>query len=121
MLLHEFLQLPEEALSLADLERRSQPRFICYRRPLVRFLIKPSFESHRAFLQEVSPNGVRLLFTRPLDVGTILAIQLPSGSTGLSHILSAQVKYAIPEQDHGWRLGCRLSRSFTDAELLALR
>jgi hypothetical protein len=68
----------------------------------------------------VSRRGMRLVFKRPLEPGTIVAVQLRSNQAGLSLILTGKVEHTTPQNDSGWLLGCSLSRPLTDEEICAL-
>ena len=96
----------------------------CKRRPLVRLLARPSFKAFWASVREISVRGVRLVVDSPFDPGTVLAIQLQRKLSGLSGILTAQVRQLVPGESLGedgrWLLDCSLSRSLTDDELYTL-
>jgi hypothetical protein len=116
----DVLGQPQDLVEVEADDRRSLLRYECVRHPIVRFLIRPSYESHRAFLEEVSERGLRLRFKHPLEPGTVLAIQLRSSQAGASLILSAQVRHATPQKDSGWVIGCSLSRNLSEDELFGL-
>jgi hypothetical protein len=102
------------------LERRAVERYPCRRSPFVRVLARPSFQMYRAFLQDVSPEGLGLVLDRSFDVGTLLAIQLRTLHAGVSGILTARVIHATPQPDGSWLLGCRLNRRLTEEEIFHL-
>ena len=96
----------------------------CGRKPLVRVLARPSFTALWAAVREISVRGIRLVVDNPFEPGTVLAIQLQRKLSGLSGILTAQVRQLIPGEPAGeagrWLLDCSLSRSLTDDELYTL-
>jgi hypothetical protein len=101
-------------------ERRSGDRhFLSNFRPM-RLLPRPSHQSFHAFLRDFSIQGLGLIFTRPLESGTLLALQLRKRQTGMSDLLTAEVRHATALDDGFWALGCQLSRPLTQEECLAL-
>lgn len=98
--------------------------YVCGRRPLVRVLARPSFTALWASAREISVRGIRLVVDNPFEPGTVLAIQLQRKLSGLSGILTAQVRQLIPGESVGeagrWLLDCSLSRSLTDDEVYTL-
>ena len=102
------------------LERRAFERYPCRRSPFVRVIARPNFQAHRAFLQDVSLEGIGLILDRPFDIGTLLAVQLRSTHTGVSGILTAKVIHATQQGDGSWLVGCTLNRRLTDDEICHL-
>jgi hypothetical protein len=88
--------------------------------PLIRILVRPSFQPYRANVRDISIMGLGIICDRYLQPGAVLAIQLQRRHAGVSGILSASVAYSAPLPDGRWRCGCRLSRSLTDDELYSL-
>jgi hypothetical protein len=105
---------------LLEIDRRGSDRYPCLRRPAVRLLARPSFQSYHAVVRDVAFRSIGLLVEKPFDAGTILAIQMRSRHAGFSGILSAQVQHATQQADGTWLLGCTLSRSLTDDEIFQL-
>src|SRR5471032_1834029 len=97
--------------TLLDIDRRGCDRYPCLRRPAVRILARPSFQSYHAVVRDVAFRSIGLMIEKPFDTGTILAIQMRSRHAGFSGILSAQVQHATRQDDGTWLLGCTLSRS----------
>jgi hypothetical protein len=108
-----------QTAALAIDRRNGERHFLGNFRP-IRLLPRPSFQSFYAFLRDISIQGVGLIFTRPLEPGTLLAIELRKHMTGMSDILTAGVRHATPLEDGFWALGCQLSRPLTPEEGLAL-
>ena len=108
------------ANTLLEMDRRGCDRYPCLRRPAVRVLARPSFQSYHAIVRDVAFRSIGLLLEKPFDTGTILAIQMRSRHTGFSGILSAQVQHTTQQADGTWLLGCTLSRSLTDDEIFQL-
>jgi hypothetical protein len=106
--------------TLLEIDRRGCDRYPCLRRPAVRLLAKPSFQSFHAVVRDIAFRSIGLMVEKPFDIGTVLAIQMRSRHTGFSGILSAQVQHATRQPDGTWLLGCTLSRSLTDDEIFQL-
>ena len=106
--------------TLLEIDRRGCDRYPCLRRPAVRLLAKPSFQSYHAVVRDISFRSIGLLVEKPFDIGTILAIQMRSRHAGFSGILSAQVQHATQQADGTWLMGCTLSRSLTDDEIFQM-
>jgi len=101
--------------------RRVSVRYACNDRPwLIRVLAKPSFQSVRALVQDISATGVSLALGSKVPAGTVLAIEFRSSGSGYSGILSARVVRAGPMASGGWLIGCQLSRPLSDEDLRAL-
>jgi hypothetical protein len=109
-----------KANTLLEIDRRGVDRYPCLRRPAVRVLARPSFQSYHALVREVAFRSIGLLLEKPFEAGTVLAIQMRSRHTGFSGILSAQVQHTTQQADGTWLLGCTLSRSLTDDEIFQL-
>jgi hypothetical protein len=106
--------------TLLEIDRRGCERYPCLRRPAVRLLAKPSFQSYHAVVRDISFRSIGLLLEKPFEAGTILAIQMRSRHAGFSGILSAKVQHAAQQADGTWLMGCTLSRSLTDDEIFQL-
>ena len=106
--------------SLLEIDRRGTERYSCLRRPAVRLLARPSFQSYHAVVRDVSFRSIGLMVEKPFEAGTVLAIQMRSRHAGFSGILSAQVQHSTQQADGTWLMGCTLSRSLTDDEIFQL-
>ena len=100
--------------------RRAEPRYLCGRWHTGRLIHWPSLASRWAVLRDVSRRGLGLVAEEAFPPGSVVALQLPPGPTGVSGSLVAKVRYALPQDDGFWRLGASLFRPLTDEELLAL-
>jgi PilZ domain len=99
------------------LERRFASRFECWDAPMVRVLPKPTFQAMWAVVLDVSERGLGLLLCHPLDIGTIVAIQLQRKRIGMSGILSGRVVHCAQQDNKTWRVGCLLSRNLSEEEI----
>jgi hypothetical protein len=98
-------------------ERRAHARTPLPHRPLVQLLVKPSFQSVRAFIHDVSPGGIAFLINRPLKPGNRVAFQLRSDRRGNTRIQSARVIHLTPQSGGNWLVGCELSPPLGDEDL----
>jgi hypothetical protein len=84
-------QSQELVLSLSagrDLEQRANVRYRCGDGTVMRLAVRPEFRGYRTLLHDFSSGGVGLLMERPVDVGTVLVIELRSGNSdvGSNHL-----------------------------------
>jgi hypothetical protein len=89
----------------AGQDSRSQERYQCRPRTLVRLAVRPSFQSFPALAHDISAEGIGFLFNRPLEAGTVLALQLDGERPGISLIRMAQVIHSrrhLPVTDAPW-------------------
>src|SRR5262245_41958006 len=87
-------QLDQSTLSRrAGIEARTQKRYRCREKKLLRFAIRPTFRNHVALINDVSVNGIGFLINEPLEAGAVLALQLRGGIPGVSMIRTARVMH----------------------------
>ncbi len=84
---------------------------------MVRFLVRPSFQSGRAFLQDVSRIGLSLLLSHRLEPGAVLFIQMRGTRKGNTHTHLAKVVHVTRQPTGVWVVGCRLTCPLSDEEL----
>jgi hypothetical protein len=99
------------------LERRTSTRHAYRRQPLVRYLVRPNFQCGRAFLRDLSREGLSLLVSQPLHPGTVLVVQLRGRRPGGTHTQLARVVYLAPHSPGRWLVGCRLTCPLSDDQL----
>jgi hypothetical protein len=102
------------------MEQRFDDRFPCSDAPMVRVLPKPSFQALWAIVRDVSARGIGLILCHPLEIGTVLAIQMQRKRIGMSGILSGRVIHCSQQEDMTWRVGCVLSRRLSEDEISTL-
>jgi hypothetical protein len=70
------------------MEQRADVRYRCGDGTVMRLAVRPEFRGHRALLHDFSAGGVGILMERPVDLGTILLVELRSDSTetGSNHL-----------------------------------
>lgn len=89
----------------ASRDGRSQERYHCRPRTVVRLAVRPNFHSFPALVHDVSAAGIGFLLDRPLEPGTVLALQLNGGRPGTSLVRMAHVVHArrhLPVRDAPW-------------------
>jgi len=89
----------------AGVEGRTQKRYRCRERNIVRFAVRPSFQNYVALVSDVSVNGIGFLIDQPLEKGTVLALQLRGGGHGTSMVRLAKVMHVrrhLPIKDAPW-------------------
>jgi hypothetical protein len=89
--------------------------------PAVRYLVRPSFRSGWALLEDVSAGGVGLLLGEAAAPGAVLLIQLPGPQPGEASNRLARVVHARALPDGYWVVGCQFSRPLADEELAAVQ
>lgn len=91
----------------------------CRSRP-VEYLVKPSFQSRRAAIHDISPGGVGLMLNRAHQLETVLAILIQSRTADQTWIELARVCHVTQFEDGNWLLGCRFSRGLGTLEVSSL-
>lgn len=84
-------QAQELVLSLSasqEMEQRADVRYRCADGTVLRLAVRPEFRGHRALLHDFSVGGVGLLMERPIEMGTILVVELRSDASdsGSNHL-----------------------------------
>ncbi len=103
-----------------EAERRACSRYYFGPNPVVRFLVRPSFQCSRAILKDLSVEGIGLMLNRKLEPGTVLVVQLRGGRRGTSQTRLARVVQATPHDSGHWLIGCKLTWHMNTDELWAL-
>src|SRR6516164_3559866 len=87
-------------------DHRIADRYSCSDAPMVRILPKPTFQPAWAVVRDVSARGMGLVLCRPLEAGTVIAIQLQRKRIGMSGILSGTVIHCTQQPNQCWLVGC---------------
>jgi hypothetical protein len=74
-----------------------------------------------ALVVDFSVRGLGLLFHRPLEPGSVLAVELRGRRHGISRILSVRVVHSTRQEDGNYRIGCSLNMDLSPDEMEALR
>jgi hypothetical protein len=88
---------------------------------VVRLLERPSFRCWMALVVDFSVRGLGLLFHRPLQPGSLLAVELKGRRHGLSRILAVRVVHSTRQEDGNYLIGCALNMDLNSDEIAALR
>jgi c-di-GMP-binding flagellar brake protein YcgR len=96
---------------------RAALRRPCHSDFLVRLVIRPSFRNLRAYVHDISPTGIGLLFNRPLKKGSLVALQLRQERHKMCPILTAHVAHSRPQGEEWWLVGCEFSEPLAEIEL----
>lgn len=99
--------------SRIDTDRRAEPRYKCPRLVRIRLAAVPDSSLRLSQVHDVSANGIGLLHSSPLPLGTVLEVQM-QGCMVQSR--TARVVHCT-RQEGGWLLGCTLDQSLSAAEL----
>lgn len=94
-----------EGTRRAGVEGRKQKRYRCREQQLVRVAVKPTFHSFSALVHDVSSNGIGFLLQTPMEIGTVLALQLKGGQPGTSLVRTAKVVHVrrhLPVKNAPW-------------------
>ena len=113
-------QGPQPPADPAVAERRGCPRYRCHPAPVVRFVVRPFFRTHRGAVRDISATGVGLIVWLPLEPGAVLLLQLPGPREGETHTRLARVTRTLPQIGLNYRVGCRFASPLSDAEVDAL-
>jgi hypothetical protein len=90
----------------AAAEQRRHARRVCLVGDVLRLAVRPTFGGSRALLIDVSAGGLGFLSGRPLDEGTVLALEVGDAEGAGARSLLARVVYAHPHPapaDPPWR------------------
>lgn len=77
----------------AGVEGRTQKRYRCKAKNVVKFAVRPSFQNFSALVHDVSANGIAFIVNLPLEPGTVLAFQLQGGLQDMSVVRTAKVMH----------------------------
>jgi hypothetical protein len=100
--------------------QRATVRYQCAPATSGRVVLTADLEFQRAWVLDLSLQGVGLSMSRPVKAGTALVIQLKSSSNQKSYELSALVVHATATPAGDFRVGCEFIRAITAEDLDAL-
>jgi hypothetical protein len=113
--------LPEApAKSFAGLNRRACVRYRCTRPIPRRIALAESYTSLDGWLVDISTAGLGLLLDCPLDVGTLLFVEVESSPETFPVELLASVVRATATAETEWLVGCELVNPLSEAEVKTL-
>ena len=96
--------------------RRHERRYTVGSR-FVSFVIRPGFPHARALVNDISPAGIGLVYSRRLEVGSPVFIQLGAAPQETASLRMARVIHATRREDGTWVIGCKFAHRLGAAEL----
>ncbi|GEM_PF-3992856 len=108
----------EEAQRLAHGNQRAAVRYRCAPATTGKLYVAGAHDYQRAWIINLSRNGIGATVARPLPVGAFLVVQM-GGSRGVVE-LPAQVIHATRQSQLDWLIGCELMQPLSDEALDAL-
>jgi hypothetical protein len=101
-------------------DQRLWVRFPCRVQAAFQPVTTPAAEPRHAKVLDISANGIGLLVGEPVEMGTLLSLELRSpGGKRVLTILGCVVR-STAESECQWALGCNFIRDLTDQELREL-
>jgi hypothetical protein len=111
---------PQDQPQAPPVQRRAEPRQNYSPFSFIWVVARPSLRPFRVLARDFSDGGLSFLHDSPLEVGSILALQLTVRQADTSLIRTARVIHATPAEGF-WLIGCQVSPPFSAAELEGLR
>lgn len=110
------MSLSEQAKSrVLKVNRRATVRYRCAPATPGKIIRTDDHELQRAWVLDVSSNGVGLEAVRPVELGAFVLVQLKSETR--AYQLPAHVAHCTQKQTGEWIIGCELVQRITDSEL----
>jgi hypothetical protein len=97
--------------------RRASVRYQCGPATPGRIMVAEAQEWQRAWVIDLSLDGVGLLLNRDLEPGTDLVVALKSGTANKTFELAARVCHTARQPDGDWLIGCEFATRLTDDDL----
>jgi hypothetical protein len=107
---------PLSSETVAEIERRSSPRYPSNREALARPIEGSDAIWWGAKVRDLSTTGIGLSLCFPFRPGTFLAVDL-QGPIGGTHTLLTRVVHARDQSDGTWHVGCEFVKALTDSEV----
>jgi hypothetical protein len=104
----------------AGINRRACVRYRCSRPVPRRMAIAESYQSLNGWLVNISVIGLGLLLDSPLEVGTLLFVEMEAPLDMPPVELLAQVQHVTATADGEWLIGCEFVNRLGEDELKAL-
>jgi hypothetical protein len=103
----------------AEDDQRSWVRFPCPVQASYQVVREVECPAHPAQVADISPSGLGLLVGKPVEVGTLLSVDLHGpGERGTLTILASVIR--VTSRADEWLLGCSFIRELSEEELQAL-
>ena len=100
--------------------RRATVRYLCAPATPGRIVLVEKQEMQRAWVLDLSANGVGILLSRPLEVGLFVLIRLKSTAGDRTFELPAHVAHSTKQHGGDWVTGCELVERLSADDLDAL-
>jgi c-di-GMP-binding flagellar brake protein YcgR len=104
-------------LSPEVLERRRHERRRFRASCFVSIVSRPGFPRARALVNDISAGGIGLVYSRRLETGAPVFVQLEGMPQGPAGLRMARVVHATRRDDGTWVIGCKFVHRLSDAEL----
>jgi hypothetical protein len=101
-------------------DKRTWVRFPCQTQASYHLVRGAEAQLWPAQVADISTCGIGLRVSRPVDVGTLLSLDLRGGHQPCGMSMLASVVRVTPQTGHEWALGCNFIRELSDEELQAL-
>jgi hypothetical protein len=101
-------------------DQRNWQRFACNVKATCLVVADPAQERWGAQVLNISPSGVGLLTTRPVEPGTLLSVDLESPHGTATRTMLACVVHVTPRTGGETALGCNFIRALSEDDLEAL-
>jgi hypothetical protein len=98
-------------------ERRDARRYVVSWGSFCRLKPWPESRPERVLLHDISALGLGLVFADPPTVGTVLALQLPTGRPGVVRWTTAEVRQVTQLADRIWVAGCALAEPLSPEDV----
>jgi hypothetical protein len=100
-------------------ERRLHVRHRCRESRFVSILLKLGHPQTRALLNDVSLGGIGLIFSRRLEVGSVVLVRVEE-SKGMAGLRQARVRHTTRREDGTWLIGCQFTHLLGEDDLRQL-
>src|SRR5262245_42406045 len=87
---------PDDTNQPAEAQRRANIRYRCSPATLGRLFVANSYKSVPAWVLNLSTTGIGLQLDRPLEVGTVVLLEIDSPTLDLSVEVGARVVQSMP-------------------------
>jgi hypothetical protein len=101
-------------------DKRSFVRFRCTTKASFRVVADKEMPLERARVVDISPVGIGMVLGRPVEVGTLLNLEVPGAHGEPPVKLLVSVARADAAVAGDWAVGCTFNRELTDKELQML-
>jgi Tfp pilus assembly protein PilZ len=99
--------------------QRATIRYRCAPATVGKVLSADDHEFQRAWILDLSLNGIGFEISRPVEVGHPIIITIRALDGATVHELAARVMHCnpVPQQDDSWYIGCELSVTLSADQL----